>query len=163
MKQPLRLHTPRLILRDFQREDSEAVLAYQSKPAYLEHYERPAPTREEARAFVDMLCRWAEEQPRAKYQLAITLDGGQVMGTCGVRKAAPGDTVAEYGCELDPACWKHGYALEASRHLLTWSFETLGVRKLFALTRPQNLSAIRLAEALGFHRVEDGRYELTCP
>ncbi|AGC43023.1 GCN5-like N-acetyltransferase [Myxococcus stipitatus DSM 14675] len=159
----MRLRTERLILRDFQREDTATVLAYQSKPAYLEHYERPPPTEEEARAFVDMLCRWAEEQPRSKYQLAITLDGGRVIGTCGVRKAAAEDTVAEYGCELDPEYWRRGYALEASRHLLTWSIATLGLREVFALTRPENQSAIRLAEALGFRRVEDGRYELTCP
>ncbi|WP_342379640.1 GNAT family N-acetyltransferase [Myxococcus stipitatus] len=159
----MRLRTERLILRDFQPEDTATVLAYQSKPAYLEHSARPAPTEEEARAFVDMLCRWAEEQPRSKYQLAITLDGGQVIGTCGVRKAAPDDTVAEYGCELDPAFWRHGYALEASRHLLTWSIATLGLRGVFALTRPENRAAIRLAEALGFRRIEDGRYERTCP
>ncbi|MBZ4399744.1 GNAT family N-acetyltransferase [Myxococcus sp. MISCRS1] len=154
----MELRTERLVLRDFRREDTPSVLAYQSKPAYLEHYGHPPPTADDVRAFVELLTRWAHEVPRAKYQLAITLEG-RVIGTCGVRKASAGDTVAEYGCELDPAFWGHGYAHEASRALITFGFTTLGLRRLFALTRPQNRAAIRLAQALGFHGVSDERYE----
>lgn len=139
----MELRTPRLILRDFQREDTPSVLAYQSKAAYLEHSGHPPPTEDDVRAFVELLCQWAHEVPRAKYQLAITLEG-RVIGTCGVRKASAGDTVAEYGCELDPAFWGHGYAHEASRALLTFGFTTLGLQRLVALTRPQNLSLIHI-------------------
>lgn len=158
----MELRTARLVLRDFQREDAPSVFAYQSKPAYLTHYGQPPPTEEDVTAFVALLCRWAEEVPRAKYQLAITVEG-RVIGTCGVRKEAPEDTVAEYGCELDPAFWGQGYAREASRALLEHAFRSLGVSRLFALTQPGNLGAIRLAESLGFHRVTDGRYERLHP
>ncbi|NTX04777.1 GNAT family N-acetyltransferase [Myxococcus sp. CA040A] len=158
----MELRTERLVLRDFQREDTPSVFAYHSKPAYLEHYRQPPPTQEDVRAFVAMLCGWAQEVPRAKYQLAITLDS-RVIGTCGVRKQAPEDTSAEYGCELDPAFWGHGYAREASRALLEFGFQSLGLKRLFALTQPGNLGAIRLAESLGFHRVTEGRYERLHP
>ncbi|MCP3098116.1 GNAT family N-acetyltransferase [Myxococcus sp. K15C18031901] len=158
----MELHTERLTLRDFRPEDAPSVVAYQSQPAYLEHYGQPPPTTEEVRAFVERLCRWATEVPRTKYQLAIVRKG-RVIGTCGVRRESPGDLVAEYGCELDPAAWKHGYALEASRALIAFAFATLGIEGLFARTRPANVGAIRLAESLGFHRVADGHYTLSRP
>ena len=158
----MELHTARLVLRDFRPEDTPSVIAYQTKPAYLVRYGPPPPTVEDIRAFVEMLCRWAAEVPRTKYQLAITREG-RVIGTCGVRKATPRSPVAEYGCELDPAEWRRGYALEASRALLAFAFDALELEGLFALTRPENLDAIRLAHALGFHRVADGRYELPRP
>ncbi|MFY2556776.1 GNAT family N-acetyltransferase [Corallococcus terminator] len=47
--------------------------------------------------------------------------------------------------------------------MLEHAFQSLGVRRLFALTQPGNLGAIRLAESLGLHRVTDGRYERVHP
>lgn len=158
----MELRTERLLLREFLPTDVAAVLAYQSKPAYLKHYARPPPSDEEVRAFVELLCRWAREVPRTKYQLAITL-GGVLIGTCGVRMEAPERPEAEYGCELDPASWGHGYALEASHALLTFGQETLHLQRILARTTPGNLAAIRLAERLGFQRIAAGLYELKAP
>ncbi len=158
----MELHTERLILRDFLPTDLARVFAYQSEPAYLKHYDQPAPSEQDVRAFVEMLCRWAQEVPRTKYQLAITL-GGVLIGTCGVRMEAPQRPDAEYGCELDPAYWSHGYAFEASRSILTFGQETLRLQRFWARTMPENLAAIRLAESLGFRRTSAGRYEAEAP
>lgn len=158
----MELRTERLVLREFRPDDVAAVLAYQSQPAYLKHYGQPAPSDEEVCAFVRMLCRWAEEAPRAKYQLAIEL-GGSLIGTCGVRMEAPQLAEAEYGCELDPAYWGRGYALEASRAILDFGRQVLKLQRIWARTSPENLAAIRLAEALGFRGVSPGLYEWRSP
>ena len=89
----MELLTQRLVLREFRRADADTLFRYQSRAEYLEHYDRPAPTRDDVSAFVAMLCRWAEESPRSKYQLAITL-ADRVIGTCGVRKESPDATDA---------------------------------------------------------------------
>lgn len=158
----MELRTERLLLRDVRPADVEAVLAYQSDPAYLRHYGRPAPSSEEVRALVEMLCRWADEVPRTRYQLAITLDG-RLIGTCGVRAEVPGATDAELGCELDPRHWGRGYAREASRAILDLGFATLGLRRVWARTAPENVRAIRLVEDVGLRRIADGLYEARRP
>ncbi|QRK04950.1 GNAT family N-acetyltransferase [Archangium violaceum] len=156
----MELLTGRLVLRDFLPGDWPAVFAYQSLPAYLEHHGQPAPSSDDVRLFVEMLHGWAQEVPRTKYQLAITL-GGAVIGTCGVRKETPEGEEAEWGCELAPAYWGHGYAREASRAILTFGFETLRLRRIWARTSPANDRAMRLAEGLGFRRLSPGLYEAT--
>lgn len=158
----MELHTERLVLRDFLPTDAPAVFAYQSKPEYLRHYRKPAPAEQDVRAFVDMLCGWASEEPRTKYQLAVTL-AGTVIGTCGVRLEAPGGSEAEYGCELNPAFWEQGYAREASQAILTFGQELLRLQRFHATTSPENKAAIRLAEGLGFRRTAAGRYEAEAP
>lgn len=155
----MELRTQRLLLRDFHLDDVFRVQAYQSRPAYLRHYDGEPPTPEETRAFVGMLREWAEEAPRTRYQLAITLDG-VLIGTCGVRQETPGDAEAEFGCELDPDHWGHGYAREASRAILAFGFEALGLRRIVAHTLAENDAAVRLAEDLGFRRLGDGHYGL---
>jgi [ribosomal protein S5]-alanine N-acetyltransferase len=153
----MELHTQRLVLREFRRADVDTVFRYQSRPEYLEHYGRAAPTREDVSSFVAMLCRWAEESPRTKVQLAITLED-RVIGTCGVRQDSPDANDAELGCELDPQFWGHGYAREACRAILVFGFETLGLETILARTLPANHRAIRLAEDLGFRRIGLGLY-----
>jgi ribosomal-protein-alanine N-acetyltransferase len=153
----MELHTEHLVLRDFSPEDVPMLLAYQTKPAYLEFYEGAAPTSEAVLETVDTFRRWAAAEPRTKYQLAIT-QKGRVIGTCGVRGSGGGE--AEFGCELDPESWGRGYAREASRAIIDFSFETMRVQRLTARTAARNARAVRLAKSLGFSRVGEVLYEL---
>lgn len=155
----MELRTPRLLLRDFRPDDVEAMVALQSNPLYLSHYPGSAPTPAETRALVETFMRWAEEQPRFRYQLAITIDG-RLAGNCGIRKPMAGSTDAEFGCELDPSFWGRGIASEASRALFEFGTRSAGVRRIVARTAPSNGRAIALAESLGLRRTGDGIYEL---
>lgn len=154
----MELRTERLVLREFLPTDVPTVFAYQSDSAYRRYGEKKAPTEEDVRDFVQMLIGWAAAAPRTKYQLAVTLDG-HLIGTVGVRTEVPDSTDAEFGCELDPRYWGQGYAREASRAILAFGFGTLGVRRIWARTVPENMRAVRLAEDLGLRRIADGVYE----
>jgi [ribosomal protein S5]-alanine N-acetyltransferase len=138
----MEIRTERLVLREFRRDDVARVFEYQSR------YDGERPAREDVQRLVDLFCHWADEEPRSKYQLAITLDG-RVIGTCGVRKDVPDAVVAEFGCELDREHWGRGYAREASEALLRLAYDELGVERVIARTTADNATAIRLAERLG--------------
>jgi [ribosomal protein S5]-alanine N-acetyltransferase len=133
----MEIRTPRLLLREFRRDDAARVAEYQSRYAG-----GPVP------GLVDLFCDCAEAVPRTKYQLAITLDT-HLIGTCGIRMESPGATTAEFGCELDRDSWGRGYAREASEAILRFAFDELKVQHVIARTTPDNTAAIRLAEALG--------------
>lgn len=59
---------------------------------------------------------------------------------------------AELGWVLDPAHGGHGYATEAVRELLRYSFEDLGVRRVVANCFLGNHSSWRLMERVGMRR-----------
>ncbi|WP_394832982.1 GNAT family N-acetyltransferase [Pendulispora rubella] len=148
------IHTDRLLLRDFRPSDVVEVFAYQRDPRYLLHTPWEERTESEVRSFVDLMIAWAEESPRTKFQLAIEREG-RVIGSCGIRLAAAGEREGEYGCELAPAAWGQGYAMEASRAIVNFGFTSLGLHRIFSSTLAANAAAINLAERLGFR--QEGR------
>ena len=107
----MQLTTERLLLRELEDDDWPAVLAYQSDPRYLRYYAWEGRTEEDVREFVRMLAGLKREEPRTKFQFAVTLRAdGQLIGNCGVRKRSPEAWEADIGYELDPRQWGRGYA-----------------------------------------------------
>ena len=103
------LTTARLVLREFEEGDWPAVLAYQSDPRYLRFYEWEGRTEQGVRDFVGMFLGYQREEPRYRFQLAVTLRAdGRLIGNFGVRLPAPGARVAVIGYELAPEQWGRG-------------------------------------------------------
>jgi [ribosomal protein S5]-alanine N-acetyltransferase len=144
----MELQTSRLLLRDFTLVDIDAVHAYQSDPRYLEHTPWPTRPRADVADFVHMMVEWSLARPRIRYQLAI-VHGAVLIGSCGIRQSARDAIEAEFGCELAPAAWGHGYAAEASRAIIAFGFTELRLRRIFANTTTTNRHAIALARRLG--------------
>src|ERR1041384_8653012 len=113
----MRITTDHLILREFEPDDWPDVLAYQSHPRYLRYYYWEGRTEEDAREFVGMFVRWRREEPRSRFQLAITERDNEavVIGNCGIRRGDGGASVAEIGYEIAPEFWDRGYATEGAR------------------------------------------------
>lgn len=146
----VQFNTERLILRDFVEDDWPAVLAYQSDPRYLGVYGLTAPSVEEVQAFVKRFLAQQEEQPRYKFQLAVTLKSDdQLIGNCGLRKEDPDSRVADIGYELSPEYWGRGYATEAASRMVAFGFEQLGLRRVWARTTADNEASTRVLEKLG--------------
>jgi ribosomal-protein-alanine N-acetyltransferase len=95
--------TSRLLLREFVPEDWPAVLAHQSQPTYLRYNPWTERTAEDAQAFVQRFIDWQREEPRYRYQLAVTLpETGELIGNCGLRLEHPGALEGNIGYELAP-------------------------------------------------------------
>ncbi len=144
------LTTRRLILREFVPEDWRPVLGYQSDPRYLRYYEWEGRTEADARAFVQRFLDWQAEEPRLRFQLAVTLarDGRQI-GNCGVRLERADALVGELGYEIAPTCWGLGYATEAARAMVHFGFQELGLHRIWGHTVAENIASQRVMEKLG--------------
>jgi RimJ/RimL family protein N-acetyltransferase len=70
----------------------------------------------------------------------------------GVRKKSAGATEGDMGCELSPEHWNLGYATEATRAMLAFGFEQLGLHRISASTMSANTGAWRVLEKLGMKR-----------
>ncbi len=147
--------TEQLRLREFTRNDVDAVAEFRKVPRYLEYYYRPPYTREECVHFVDKCIAWSRENPRCKFQLAITDRSGDVLlGNCGVRTESIESRRGDVGYELSPVYWGHGFASEAVRAILQVGFEDLSLDGIEARCVVANKRSVRLLERLGFEEAE---------
>ncbi|MGA7730035.1 MAG: GNAT family protein [Chloroflexia bacterium] len=147
--------TAHLILREFEESDFEAMLAYQSDPRYQRYYEQMTEERryELARRLLGNFLANQQEQPRTKFQLAITLPwNGRLIGNVGVRMSSAEATEGDLGCELAPDYWNLGYATEANNAMLAFGFEQLRLHRISASTIADNKGAWRVLEKLGMRR-----------
>jgi len=145
----MQLETQRLILREFTPNDVPAVLAYQQTPEYRSLRSTDAYTLEDAQAFVDRFVGWQQEQPRQRFQLAMTLKSHpDLIGTCGIRMQTEAPRIATIGYELDPEYWGSGYATESARRMIEFGFQDLGLERIGAWCRVDNAASIRVLEKL---------------
>jgi ribosomal-protein-alanine N-acetyltransferase len=146
----MELLAPRLVLREFEANDWRAVLNYQTDVRYTRCYPPAERSEREARAFVDRFIAWQAEEPRIKYQLAITLKAeGRLIGNCGLRMTEAGAHEAELGYELNPDYWGRGCVTEAAAALVEWGFAQLGLHRVWAWCIAENERSARVLERLG--------------
>jgi RimJ/RimL family protein N-acetyltransferase len=148
------LRTERLLLREIEADDWPAVLAYQSDPRYLRYYAWTGRDEPSVRAFVAGLAALKHEQPRRKFQLAVTLpeEAGRLIGNCGLRVDDAGSGQGNIGYELDPRYWGRGFATEAARAMVALGFEQLGLHRIWSWCVADNTASWRVMEKLGMRR-----------
>lgn len=150
------LRTERLLLRDFVESDWEAVFAYQKSPLYLRYYEWTERTPDAVRAFIHMFLDHQKQDPRIKFQFAVTLKStGQLIGNCGVRRNSAEAFEGDMGYELDPDHWGRGYATEAARAVLRFGFSNMGLHRIYAACVADNTGSAHVLEKLGMQ--QEGR------
>ena len=126
------------------------MLAYQNDPLYLRYYHWTERSAEDVQAFVQMFLDGQAEQPRTKFQLAVTLKfDRQLIGNCGIRINNPDLREANIGYELASNYWGLGYGTEAARAILRFGFADLGMHRIWATTVAPNQGSARVLEKLG--------------
>jgi len=150
------IRTPRLILRDFRPSDLDAYCQLRAHEDFQQFYPSRDVSAERSGELLREFQRWATENPRLRFQLAIAEPRLGLLGSCGLRITVADQGQASFGCELGPEYWGHGYGIEAARALIGYGFAELGVHRVLAETLAENRSALSLARRLGM-RVE-GRH-----
>ncbi|HMD79871.1 MAG TPA: GNAT family protein [Anaerolineales bacterium] len=146
----MKLETERLILRDFVKDDWQAVLEYQSDPLYLRYYDWTDRTPEAVQEFVGWFLDHQMQEPRIKFQLAVTLkSSNQLIGNCGIRMGAPNALQADIGYELDPKHWNHGYATEAAHAIVDFGFSHFDLHRVWSWCVADNAGSAHVLEKLG--------------
>ncbi len=160
----MKLETERLILRDFVKDDWQRVLEYQTDPLYLRYYEWTEADRtpDAVQEFVGWFLEHQIQNPRIKFQLAVTLkSNGLLIGNCGIRMDKPDAFQADIGYELDPKHWNHGYATEATHAIVDFGFTHFGVHRIWANCVADNIGSAHVLEKLGMKlegRLRENQY-----
>jgi len=160
------METERLVLRPFTPDDLEDVHREGfADPEVCHFYCRNTKTQEETAEWLSYrITEWRYSQ--FGRLAAMLKEGGEFLGFVGLEPYAnsfsrlPDELAPRYNeleVELSFAFgkrhWGKGYALEASRAMVGYAFETLKLRRLLGGTALENERSRKLQERLGY-RVE---------
>ena len=151
---PLRLESPRLILRSFQDSDLESFLAYRNDPevAKYQSWNVPYP-RENGIQFVDIMKMISPTSQGEWYQVAVELKStGEMIGDVAFCTMLYDQQQALVGYSLARPFWHQGFAFEAVGCLLKYLFEERGLHRVIAECDVENVASWKLLEKLGFRR-----------
>jgi [ribosomal protein S5]-alanine N-acetyltransferase len=148
MSNPAILETSRLLLREFGRDDANALALVISDPETMRFY--PAPLD---RAGVE---RWIERNLQRYAQYGHGLWGmvlkstGELVGDCGLTfQKVEGVDELEIGYHVRRDLWQQGLATEAARACRDYGFGRLSAERIVSLIRPENIPSRRVAEKNG--------------
>jgi [ribosomal protein S5]-alanine N-acetyltransferase len=146
------LHTARLVLRPVTEADADALFALHSNAHVLRYWDSP-PWSERTRAerFVAASRQMADEGTGVRLAIDHAPEG-TFIGWCSATGWNPNYRSARLTYCLHDTAWGHGYATEAARALLRWSFDTLNLNRIQAETDTRNVASARVLEKLGFER-----------
>jgi ribosomal-protein-alanine N-acetyltransferase len=158
----MEIETERLILREFTIDDWPEVLAYQSEPRYQRFYPPTERTPGQAQAFVQMFLDQQQEEPRRKFQLAVTLKTDpKLIGNCGLRLDSVDARQADIGYEFSPDHWGNGYATESAQAMVHFGFASFHLHRIWSWCIADNFGSARVLEKLGMQlegRLRENEY-----
>lgn len=153
---PVRIHTPRLILRDFEESDYENVHRYASDADVVKYCSFGPNSEEETRAYVQRVMERKVQEPRTHYDLAvIRKEDSSFMGAAGIYIEQPQNRSGEIGYVLHRDFWGQGYATEAARMLVDLGFTALSLHRIYAYVFEENKASRRVLEKVGMQ--QEGR------
>lgn len=144
------LETDRLILRWLSAEDADFILRLVNEPSWLRFIgDNGVRTVEDARAYI--LNKLVEMYSRLGFGLYLVelKDAGLPIGICGLIKRDSLEDV-DIGFAFLPQFWGKGYAYESAAAVMEFGKRDFGLKRIVAITSPDNDVSGRLLEKLGF-------------
>jgi RimJ/RimL family protein N-acetyltransferase len=96
-----------------------------------------------------------------QYWPIFELSTEELIGCCGIRPFNSEANSSEIGFHLRKKYWGMGYASEAAKAVIDYSFNSLKADKLYAGHHPQNEASKKLLTKLGFRYIGKNYYRPT--
>lgn len=141
------LTTARLVLRDLNWDDFDAVNGYWGDSRFQERYQPGSLTEELCRETFEWAIKGLQEYPRRGCWWAITLDEDTIGR---LRMEVSRSRVGQVGYELHPEWWGKGHMTEAVREAIRFAFQELRLHKIEAWVFANNLASQGVLKKLGF-------------
>jgi RimJ/RimL family protein N-acetyltransferase len=145
------IETDRLRLRKLEIDDAAFILRLLNEPSFIRNIgDKGVRTQDDARNYI-------LNGPIASYEkfgfglfLVELRDSTSPIGICGLLQRDIFEDI-DVGYALLPEFWSQGYARESAEAVLTFARNTLGKKRVLAITNLDNDKSIRLLEKMGFH------------
>jgi RimJ/RimL family protein N-acetyltransferase len=146
------IETERLFLRELSAdEDAEFVLELVNEPGWIRNIgDRGIRTIDEARGYILNGPAKSYEQNNFGLYLVGLKNTGERVGICGLIKRESLEDV-DIGFAFLERFWSKGYAVESAAAVMDYGRETLGLKRIVAITIPANRGSIKVLEKIGLH------------
>ena len=147
----LPVQTERLLLRNFEKNDLDSLMAYYSLPEVQRYLDWKARDRVEVKAALDaMRAQRRLNRPGDTITLAVArLSDQALMGQVSLRWTDATAGQAELRFVFNPLYRRQGYATEAVRSALDIGFDQFGFHRIFARCGAGNQPSARLMKGIG--------------
>ncbi|QCJ42113.1 GNAT family N-acetyltransferase [Bacillus sp. S3] len=105
----------------------------------------------EASRLIDMFHKNFHEKRGIRWGIKLK-ENQRIIGTVGLNVLHLKNKRAEIGYELHPSFWRMGYASEAIKEVLQFSFNQLELNRIGAVVYPENEASVNLLLKLGFSK-----------
>ncbi|MDB9932712.1 GNAT family N-acetyltransferase [Flavobacteriales bacterium] len=140
------LTTERLILREFELTDAEAMFNLNSDEEVLRYTgDKQFESIEDANNFFKNYPDY-EKNGFGRWAL-VTKGDKEVIGWCGLKKHE--DNTVDIGYRIFKNQWNKGYATEASIACLEYGFQVFELDEIIANAATENKASIRVMENIG--------------
>ena len=143
------LTTARLRLRRLSPDDAEFIMELLNDPAFIQF------VGDKAVRSADDARRYILEGPVASYErngyglwMVELKESGSAIGMCGLLKRESLPDV-DIGFAFLPAYRSQGYAFESASAVLDYGRTEFGLRRIVAITDPENQGSIRVLQKIG--------------
>jgi RimJ/RimL family protein N-acetyltransferase len=146
----MELKTERLVIRElFMKDKPELVRLINDLDVsqYLEKVPYPYNDRD-GEWFISKCNKDAEKDPRENYELAIEYEG-KLIGLIGLTNVDMFHETATLGYWLGKGNWRKGFMYEASKEMVRFGFEDLGLRRIDVEADVDNEGSNALIKKLG--------------
>lgn len=143
------LETERLVLRRLTADDAAFIIELLNQPSFLRYIgDKGVRNTEDA-------VRYIQTGPVASYDrfgfglyLVELKEAAVPIGICGLLKRDSLPDV-DVGFAFLPDFWSQGYAFESAAAVMNYGREVLKLRRIVAITSPDNDASVRLLEKIG--------------
>ena len=143
------LETERLVLRRLTLNDAPFIVELLNEPSFLRFIgDRGVRNIQDARHYLLKGPITSYEKHGFGLNLVFLRDSGDSIGICGLLKR---DTLpdVDVGFAFLPTHWRKGYAAESASAILTHGRRAFGLRRIVAITSPDNVASIGVLEKIG--------------
>lgn len=151
---PVRLETPRLVLRRWRDHDIEDFAALNADPEVMEFFPSTI-TRAETEA---MIARFESHHDAENFGILVVEHEGRLAGFTGLNRTTfetPMGPHVEVGWRLARWAWGRGLATEAATAVLDDGFDRCGLEVIHSFTTERNERSRAVMRRLGMTRRPD--------
>ena len=147
-----KLETKRLILRNFEMSDAEAMFRnWASDPEVVRFmpYDVCNSIEETKKRITEWMRYFEDTAPNSAVFAIVLKDSGEVIGTIDYAETDKDARSAEVGYQLGKLWWGRGYAAEALQAVIRHCFETVKLNRIWASYDPRNPNSGKVLKKAG--------------
>ncbi len=142
----MNIKTKRLLIREFEFKDWQAVYAYTSDINVMKYIPEGVFTEKDAKEFVSKNTGDDAEK------FPVVLIAEDILIGHIVFHKYFGEHTYEIGWVFNPKYQKRGYASEAAKAILGYGFKEMNLHRIIATCQPENIPSYRVMEKVGMRR-----------